>query len=98
MKIYCYTHHRLMQPVAVDWRISSQDQWVIPMFQCKEPECSRYFARNHGYFDMRDRQMDKSRGNVKHCPEHPGSLAIVDLAGTEEVWRCIECNTEENMP
>ena len=82
-----------MQQVEGVYVVRGGDKGFTQIVQmCDEP-CKRCFAKNRGYFNIRNGVLDEKTVRLITCKkqEDHGAQAIVGLVNNEPVWQCLDC-------
>lgn len=89
--ILCDRHRIPMQYTEVTFAVPPRDVWTKNMALCSEPGCTRYYAIDRGYIDIRDRRIDDSKVVRKLCRKqgHEAEAIIAFIHG-EPLWQCLE--------
>lgn len=58
---------------------------------CSEAGCTRHYAMNRGYIDIREQHIDDSKVARKLCKKHGHEAkAVVALICGKPLWQCLE--------
>lgn len=80
-----------MHVVEMTFVVWPKDVWTRNMMACSEAGCTRHYAINRGYIDIREQRIDDSKVVRNLCKKHGHEAkAVVALICGKPLWQCLE--------
>lgn len=71
--------------------IPPHNGWMKTMTACVDAGCTRHYAMDRGYIDIRDQRIDDSKVVRKLCKKRGHkALAVIAVIYGEPLWQCLE--------
>jgi hypothetical protein len=89
--VLCDIHRTPMNFVEMTLVVWPRDVWTKNMMACSEAGCTRHYAINRGYIDIREQRIDHGKVARKLCKKHRHEAkAVVALICGKPLWQCLE--------
>ena len=77
-----------MQPAAIKLDFGTADDYWIEVYACPESDCGRLYNITHGYFNFRDRMIERDTKKLVGCKNDSLPMFIEAVSDGRAQWRC----------
>jgi hypothetical protein len=93
--VRCDTHRSVMTKERIRF---TDSQYEGPAFVCKEPDCTRYYMDDRGYFDVYQGRVLAEKFQQR-CPKCASPMYLSGAEQEVEIWSCPthECGQHQRL-